>query len=195
MTYGEQYIMPIVVDYMQQYPEVEIISELTNQPLDLVDGGYDLAIRLGRLTNSSMMAKRLTSRMQFVCAAPSYIAKYGSPYTLSELTQHNCLVGNYNHWYFTENGKSRSVRVSGSLVCSSGHTLLDAAKRGIGLIQLPGYYVDEAIESGELQVLLQQYQEPKEGIWALYPHNRHLSPKVRLLVDMLAEKLPKSKYG
>ncbi|MBB1319488.1 LysR family transcriptional regulator [Shewanella sp. SR43-4] len=189
VTYGEKFIMPIVIDFMQQYPDIEVICELTNQQLDLVDGGYDLAIRLGRLTNSTMMAKRLTSRSQYVCAAPSYIAKYGTPYALSELSQHNCLIGSQSHWHFIEQGKPKTVKVHGSLACSSGLSLLNAAICGLGIVQLPGYYVNDAIAEGELVVLLASFQQPKEGIWALYPHNRHLSPKVRLLVDKLSQQL------
>ncbi|GGB65547.1 LysR substrate-binding domain-containing protein [Shewanella inventionis] len=189
VTYGENFVMPIVIDFMQQYRDIEVVCELTNRQLDLVEGGFDLAIRLGRLSNSSMMAKRLTSRSQFVCAAPSYIAQFGTPYTLSELSQHNCLIGSQSHWHFIDQGKPRAVKVSGSLSCSSGLSLLSAAIKGLGIVQLPGYYVNDAIETGELVVLLAPYQQPKEGIWALYPHNRHLSPKVRLLVDKLAQDL------
>ncbi|WP_372941298.1 LysR substrate-binding domain-containing protein [Shewanella sp.] len=189
VTYGEKFVMPIVIDFMQQYRDIEVVCELTNRQLDLVEGGFDLAIRLGRLTNSSMMAKRLTNRSQYVCAAPSYIAQFGTPYTLSELSQHNCLIGSQSHWNFIDQGKAKAVKVSGSLSCSSGLSLLSAAISGLGIVQLPGYYVNDAIEAGQLVVLLAPYQQPKEGIWALYPHNRHLSPKVRLLVDKLSQEL------
>ncbi|PMG30864.1 LysR family transcriptional regulator [Shewanella sp. 10N.286.52.C2] len=190
VTYGESFVMPIVTDYMQQYPDVEVICELTNRQLDLVEGGYDLAIRLGRLPDSSMMAKRLTSREQFVCAAPDYINRFGAPYSLSELTQHNCLVGSQPHWHFNEEGQARSIKVQGNLQCSSGISLLNAAIKGLGIVQLPGYYVADAISEGKLSVILESYKQQQEGIWALYPHNRHLSPKVRLLVDKLAAELP-----
>ncbi|MDD8060614.1 LysR substrate-binding domain-containing protein [Shewanella metallivivens] len=189
VTYGEKFVMPIVIDFMQQYRDIEVVCELTNRQLDLVEGGFDLAIRLGRLTNSSMMAKHLTNRSQYVCAAPSYIAQFGTPYTLSELSQHNCLIGSQSHWNFIDQGKAKAVKVSGSLSCSSGLSLLSAAISGLGIVQLPGYYVNDAIEAGQLVVLLAPYQQPKEGIWALYPHNRHLSPKVRLLVDKLSQEL------
>ncbi|MGX9459753.1 LysR substrate-binding domain-containing protein [Shewanella sp. A14] len=189
VTYGENFVMPIVIDFMQQYSDIEVVCELTNRQLDLVEGGFDLAIRLGRLSNSSMMAKCLTNRRQYVCAAPSYIAQFGTPYTLSELSQHNCLIGSQSHWNFIDQGKSKAVKVHGSLSCSSGLSLLSAAIKGLGIVQLPGYYVNDAIEAGQLVVLLAPYQQPKEGIWALYPHNRHLSPKVRLLVDKLALEL------
>ncbi|MGI2261333.1 LysR substrate-binding domain-containing protein [Shewanella sp. GXUN23E] len=189
VIFGEQYVMPAVLDYMQLYPEVEVTCELTNQPLDLVQGGYDLAVRLGHLKDSSMMARLLGNRTLHVCASPSYLTRFGAPHTLSELNQHNCLIGTNSHWRFMEEGRLRSIKVKGTLNCGSGHVLVDAAIRGIGVIQMPGYYVEDAIADGRLIPLLQTYQEPKEGIWALYPHNRHQSPKVRLLVDMLAQKL------
>ncbi|MGR5064317.1 LysR substrate-binding domain-containing protein [Photobacterium sp. DNB22_13_2] len=188
-TYGEQYIMPLVVDFMQQYPEVDVNMVLTNQTVDLVEGGYDLAIRLGKLSNSTMMARRLASRTQFVCASPVYLEKFGVPHSLSELRHHNCLVGNYDHWRFQEAGKERSVKVDGTLRCASGHALRDAALKGVGLVQLPDYYISDDLDKGELVTVLDTFREPEEGIWALYPHNRHLSPKVRLLVDFLAESL------
>jgi DNA-binding transcriptional LysR family regulator len=190
VTYGERFVMPIVVDFMVQYPQVEVICELTNKQLDLVDGSYDLAIRLGRLADSSLIAKRLSSRRQYVCASPAYLKQYGVPENLTDLNQHDCLIGTNSHWHFDEQGKEKVIKVQGRLQCSSGMTLLDAAIRGMGVVQLPGYYVNEAIAQGQLTVLLAQYQQAKEGIWALYPQNRHLSAKVRLLVDMLAEKLP-----
>jgi DNA-binding transcriptional LysR family regulator len=189
VTYGEKYIMPLVLAFMAHYPEVEVNMVLTNQTVDLVEGGYDLAIRLGKLTDSSMMAKRLTSRTQYVCAAPKYLSQYGTPHSLSELKQHNCLVGNTEYWRFIESGKEKSIRVTGSLSCNSGYSLRDAAINGIGLIKLPDYYISQDLKSGQLISLLENYQEPKEGIWALYPQNRHLSPKVRLLVDYLAQEL------
>jgi len=189
VTYGEKYIMPLVIDFMAQYPEVEVTVVLSNQTVDLVEGGYDLAIRLGKLGDSSMMAKRLTSRTQYVCASPKYLEQFGIPHSLSELKQHNCLVGNTDHWRFIESGKEKSIRVSGSLTCNSGYGLRDAAIKGVGLIKLPDYYISEDLKSGDLVSILENYQEPEEGIWALYPQNRHLSPKVRLLVDYLAEQL------
>ena len=190
VTYGEKYIMPLVNDFMLQYPEVEVTIDFTNRQVDLVEGSFDLAIRLGRLTSSSMMAKRLTSRTIYVCASPAYLQKFGIPHSLSELRQHNCLIGNYDHWRFQESGKEKSIRVSGTLNCNSGYGLRDAVIKGIGLAQLPDYYIDKDLESGDIVPILTNYQEPDEGIWALYPHNRHLSPKVRMLVDYLAEQLP-----
>ncbi len=191
VTYGERSIAPLINDFVAKYPELNVKLHLTNQKLDLVDEGYDLAIRLGQLDDSSMMAKRLGSRTQHVCASPAYLSRYGLPHSLSELEQHNCLQGTLDYWRFQENGKPCNIRVTGSVSCNSGRALLDAALKGIGLAQLPGYYVESYIESGTLISLLAQYREPDDGIWALYPHNRHLSPKVRMLLEFLAETLGK----
>lgn len=189
VTYGEGTIAPLINDFLTQYPELEVQMNLTNLKVDLVDQGYDLAIRLGQLEDSSMMAKRLGSRTQYVCASPSYVSTYGLPHTLSELEQHNCLIGTLDYWRFQEKGKARNVRIKGNLSCNSGHALVDAAIKGLGIIQLPDYYVNPFIESGELVSLLENNRQADEGIWALYPHNRHLSPKVRMLLDFLGEKL------
>lgn len=189
VTYGEKTIAPLVNDFVLRYPELEVQMRLTNQKLDLVAEGYDLAVRLGKLEDSSMMARRLASRTQYVCASPDYLSTYGVPHTLSELDQHNCLQGNLDYWRFQEQGKARNIRVKGNIRCDSGWALLDAALKGIGIVQLPDYYVQPALASGELISLLEHYQEPDDGIWALYPHNRHLSPKVRMLLDFLSEAL------
>ena len=203
VTYGEQQLLPLVNDFMVQYSDIEVTAFLSNQKIDLIDGGYDLAIRIGKLSDSTMMAKKLSRRTNFVCAAPAYLEKYGTPSSLSDLSQHNCLLGTRDYWHFidfketdskkTDYGKNadkeKNLRVSGTVQYNSGHSLVDAALKGLGIVQLPDYYVQKYLASGELVSLLDNYREPEESIWAIYPHNRHLSPKIRLLVDYLAERL------
>ena len=196
VTYSEQQLLPLVNDFMVQYRDIEVTAFLSNQKIDLVEGGYDLAIRIGKLSDSTMMAKKLSHRTNFVCAAPAYLEKYGIPYSLADLRQHNCLLGTRDYWHFIEYSdnannadKETNLRVSGSVQYNSGHSLVDAALKGLGIVQLPDYYVQQYLTSGELVSLLDNYREPEESIWAVYPHNRHLSPKIRLLVDYLAERL------
>jgi len=189
VAYGESYIVPLLHDFLELHPQIDLDVNLTNLTLDLVENGIDVAIRLGRLKDSSLIAKRLASRQLYVCGTSTYLEKYGTPHTLSELTHHNCLVGSSDHWHFKDNTVEKSVRVSGRIHCNSGVALLDAASRGLGLVQLPDYYVQDALNSGALIEVLSDYRDDKEGIWALYPDNRNLSPKVRLLVDYLAERL------
>ncbi|MBF4489016.1 MAG: DNA-binding transcriptional LysR family regulator [Psychrobacter glaciei] len=198
VTYGEQQLLPLVNDFMVRYNDIEVTAFLSNQKMDLIDGGYDLAIRIGKLSDSTMMAKKLSRRTNFVCAAPAYLERHGTPHSLSELSKHNCLLGTRDYWHFIEDGKidsgknadkEKNLRVSGSVQYNSGHSLVDAALKGLGIVQLPDYYVQKYLASGELISLLDDYREPEESIWAIYPHNRHLSPKIRLLVDYLSEHL------
>ena len=191
VTYGERQLIPLVNDFMVQYDDIEVTALLSNQQLDLVEDSYDLAIRIGKLRDSTMMAKKLSSRTNFVCASPSYIEKYGIPHSLTELGQHNCLLGTLDYWHFKESGKEKNIRVAGRVRYNSGYSLVDAAIKGLGVVQLPDYYVQKHLESGELVSLLDNFREPEEGIWAVYTHNRHLSPKIRLLLDYLAAHLSK----
>lgn len=187
VTYGEQQVLPLVNDFMKQYRDVEVSAYLSNQQVDLVEEGYDLAIRLGKLTDSTMMAKKLGKRINYLCASPAYLEKYGIPHSLSELNKHSCLLGTLDYWQFSDAGRERNIRVSGRLRYNSGVSLVDAALKGLGIVQLPDYYVQDYLASGELISLLENFREPDGGIWAVYPQNRHLSPKIRLLVDYLAE--------
>lgn len=189
VTYGEQKILPLVNNFIQQYSDVEVTAYLSNQQVDLVEEGYDLAIRIGKLSDSTMMAKKLATRTSYVCASPTYLRKYGIPHSLSELDKHRCLLGTLDYWRFQEAGKEKTIRIKGKLRYNSGSGLEDAALKGLGIVQLPDDYVQHHIKSGELVTLLDNNRVPDEGIWAVYPQNRHLSPKIRLLVDYLAEQL------
>ncbi|WP_221799891.1 LysR substrate-binding domain-containing protein [Oceanobacter mangrovi] len=188
-TYGEGHLSPLLNEFLAIHPQVQLECQLTNQRLDLIEGGFDLAIRLGKLEDSSMKARRLATRKLHLCASPEYLRNHGEPHSLSELQHHNCLLGTLDYWRFREGNRERILRGSGSLRTNGGLALVDAALKGIGLVQLPDYYVKEHIETGNLVELLPQFRPEAEGIWALYPHSRHLSTKVRLLVDFLAERL------
>ncbi|RJG10143.1 LysR family transcriptional regulator [Pseudomonas cavernicola] len=185
VAYGERFIVPLVTDFMARHPQLRVDIELSNRTLDLVQEGLDLAIRLGRLQDSRLVATRLAPRRMYLCAAPAYLEHYGRPHSLSELGRHNCLIGSSDTWSFQQNGRESSQRVQGNWRCNSGQAVLDAALRGLGLCQLPDYYVQEHLRNGALVSLLENHQPPNTAVWALYPQQRHLSPKVRQLVDHL----------
>jgi DNA-binding transcriptional LysR family regulator len=194
VTYGERHIIPLINQFLIRYPQVEIQVQLSNQRIDLIEEGYDLAIRLGQLDDSSLIAKRISSRQHFLCASPSYIEQHCAPNTIDDLKTHNCLLGSADFWLFTDQKSKdkqieKRVRVSGNLRCNSGLGLVDAALKGIGIVQLPEYYVTEHIQKDELVVLLSNQQREQDGIWALYPQNKYLASKVRLLIDFLQENL------
>lgn len=185
VAYGERFIVPLVNGFMEDYPQLRVDIELTNNTLDLLHEGMDLAIRLGRLQESRLVATRLAPRRMYLCASPSYVERYGRPHSLSELNRHNCLIGSSDNWLLQQNGREFSQRVQGNWRCNSGQAVLDAALRGMGLCQLPDYYVLEHLKNGALISLLDAHQPPSTAVWALYPQQRHLSPKVRKLVDYL----------
>ena len=185
VAYGERFIMPLVNTFMSAYPQLRVEMLLTNQTLDLVQGGVDLAIRLGRLQDSSLIATRIAPRHMYLCAAPAYLDRHGAPHSLSELSVHNCLIGSSERWTFAQDGREVQLAVGGNWRCNSGQAVLDAALRGFGLCQLPDYYVRDHLRNGSLVALLNQHQPPHTAVWALYPQQRHLSPKVRRLVDHL----------
>ncbi|MGH1540237.1 MAG: LysR substrate-binding domain-containing protein [Arenicella sp.] len=185
VTYGEEVIIPIINDFLVEHPGIKMDIYLSNHTVDLLNDGFDLAIRLGQLKDSIFVAQKLTARTLYVCASPDYISQHGFPSTLKELKNHNCLLGSVKHWQFNVSGKTELHRVDGRMHCNSGYGLTEAALRGIGLVQLPDYYVQQHIDSGALIVLLEKYQEPEEGIWVLYPDKDYLPRKIRKLIDFL----------
>ncbi|MCU1715837.1 LysR substrate-binding domain-containing protein [Pseudomonas sp. 5P_3.1_Bac2] len=189
VAYGERFIVPLVTDFMLLHPQLRVDIELSNRTLDLLHEGLDMAIRLGRLQDSRLVATRIAPRQMYLCAAPAYLQRYGRPHSLSELSRHNCLIGSSDSWSFKAEGRDHSVRVQGNWRCNSGQAVLEAALKGVGLCQLPDYYVLEHLRSGALVSLLDNQQPPDTAVWALYPQQRHLSPKVRQLVDFLKQGL------
>ena len=208
VTYGERHIIPLISDFLLRYPEVEINVHLSNQRVDLVEEGFDLAIRLGNLNDSSLIAKKISSRQHFLCASPAYVQQQGVPKSIADLKNHNCLLGSSDFWYFSSNkvpnkvatsktssnsnktlNANKKVRVAGSLRCNSGLGLVDAALKGLGVVQLPDYYLKKHLEVGQLEKLLVSDEPMEEGIWAVYPQNKYLATKVRLLIDFLVDNL------
>ncbi|WAJ69968.1 LysR family transcriptional regulator [Catenovulum adriaticum] len=186
VNYGELKIVPLINRFLIENPKIEIELELTNTRLDLAEQGIDLAIRLGALESSTLMSTTLTTRKLYLCASPEYIRRHGQPETLDDLAGHNCLLGTLDYWRFEYASKQRHVKVKGNLRCNSGFGLVDAALKHLGIVQLPDYYVKQHIQSGQLMSLLDSYQKADDGIWAVYPNNRYLSNKIRLLVEYLA---------
>lgn len=218
--YGETIIAPLLNDFLVAHEEIELELELTNNRLDLIEGRFDLALRLGHLDDSSMVAKRLGRRRHYVVGSPQYLARYGVPKSPECLHNHQLLSGTLEYWRLSSHprvGKSDSmeggdqqpstgikstssarmvgprahtqIKPHSRLRCNSGVALLDAVKKGHGLAQLPDYYVLQDIQAGRLRAVLTEYHPDDDGIWALYPQNRHLSPKVRAVVEYLGNRL------
>lgn len=193
--FGERYIAPTVNDFLLRHPEVSLEFHLTNRLVDIVQDGYDLAIRLGTLRDSGLVARRLAPRRLYVCAAPAYLERHGAPETPADLGRHNCLAGSTDHWTFQMNSRHEEHRIRGTWRCNSGPALLDATVKGLGLAQLPDYYVLQPVQRGELVSVLEAYQHTGSGVWAVYPRSRYPAPTVRALVDFLVERFTANPPG
>lgn len=191
-TFGERFLAPLVNDFMQLHPQLSVRLHLTNRQVDIIDEGYDIAIRMGALTDSTLIARRLCERREYVVGSPAYFSRHGQPHTLSELSRHRCLVGSRSHWRFDVDGVRREIRMDGPWQGNSGAALLDATLKGLGIAQLPDYYVDSHLASGQLISVLDSYRHSDTGVWAVYPRHRHRSPKVRQFLDFLVERIAQS---
>ena len=187
-AFGEDFIAPATVDFMAAHPDLSVELDFSNRLIDLISEGYDLAIRAGTLKDSSLIARRVCNRKLLTCASPAYLQRNGTPASIHALTNHNCLLGTLETWRFKEHGRNFDLRVQGNWRSNNGRALLQAAVRGLGLVQLPSFYLEEALETGELETILEDFNPTDTGVWAVYPHNRHLSAKVRLFVNFLAER-------
>lgn len=187
-TFGERYIAPLVNEFHTLYPQLKISMHLSNRQLELIEEGYDIAIRMGVLRESTLIARRLCDRREYVVGSPAYFSQHPRPTRLVDLEQHNCLIGSRDHWLFLDKGARKDLVVKGNWQANSGPALVDAALRGIGLAQLPDYYVGEYLASGQLVSVLDEYQFTDTGVWVLYPQQRYLAAKVRLFIDFLVDK-------
>lgn len=186
---GDRYVVPIVRQFALDFPNVSIAIDLTNRLVDLVAEGYDIAIRTGGLRASGLIATRIASRRLLVCAAPSYLAHHPAPRRIEDLADHACLIGTSPTWTFFAKGSEVVQRVKGRWHCNSGESTRDAALAGMGICQLPDFYVREAIDAGRLIVLLEPFAPKDQPIWAVYLQRRHLLPKIKILVDRLKVQL------
>ena len=184
-TFGERFIAPLVNDFLDRHPQLSVQLDFTNRRVDIVDEGFDVAIRTGALPDSSLIARKLCARREYVVGSAGYFQRHARPHTLGELGRHNCLRGSASQWSFDVDGQHRHLKVQGNWQGNSGVALLDAARKGLGLVQLPDYYVEADLESGALVSVLAQYACTHTAVWVVYPRHRHLSPKVRQFVDFL----------
>ncbi|PMR76698.1 LysR family transcriptional regulator [Billgrantia endophytica] len=184
-TFGERFIAPLINDFLCLHPQLDVRMHFTNRQVDIIDEGYDIAIRMGALKDSTLIARRICERREYLVASPEYFTRNPQPHSLAELSHHRCLVGSRDHWRFDVEGVRREIRVEGAWQANSGPALLDAALKGLGLAQLPDYYIEEHLARGELVSVLDAYHHSDTAVWAVYPRHRHRSPKVRQFIDYL----------
>ena len=186
---GERFVAPVVRRFTNAHRRLSVTLDLTNRLVDIVGEGYDVGIRTGQVSDSRLIGRQIASRPIEVCASPSYLEEFGAPSSIKDLVHHECLVGTSTTWHFLENNIPRIFSPRGRWRCNSGAAVADAAIAGMGICQLPAFYVRDHIAAGHLRPVLERYRGEAEPILAVYPHRRHLLPKVRNLADALADEL------
>jgi DNA-binding transcriptional LysR family regulator len=193
VNFGVRHVAPAIAEFLAQHPEVRFDVSLSDRVVDIVEEGFDLAIRIGAPGADNLVARKLGETRFVPCASPEYLAKHGAPKTPEELERHNCFTYEYvtprNLWRFHDRaGAERTVRVAGRLHSNNGDLLAEVAAQGAGVVFEPAFIVGPEVRAGRLVALLQEFVPPTVPIYALYPSRKHLSAKVRRFVDFLTER-------
>lgn len=190
-SFGAFHLSRIITQYKKRYPDVSIDMTLTENLPDLAEYGIDLAIHVGQLPDSSLVARKLTSTRLVVCASPEYLAENGIPNIPADLVKHNCLIykprSPLREWGFIVNGADYRQKVSGGVQSNVGDALRVVAIKDYGLVQLPNYMIGLDIKAGRLQAVLEEFEPPERPIYAIYNQRRYLSAKIRTFVDFIYE--------
>lgn len=182
---GERFVAPIIRRFAMHHPRQNVTIDLSNRVVDLVGEGYDLGIRTGAVSDPGVIARRVASRTLHTCAAPSYLARAGEPARVDQLAAHELIVGSSDAWHFRVGDQDVAHYPRGRFRCNSGHAVMEACISGLGICQLPDFYILPYLRHGMVDLILTDCQPADEPIWAVYPQRQHLSPKVRAVVEIL----------
>ena len=196
ITFGERFVAPVVAEFCARHPDLRFDVELSDRVVDIVDEGFDLAIRIGAPGSASLIARRIGETQLVCCAAPAYLERYGRPRVPEDLARHRCLSYAYlamrDTWRFIDrDGGERTVKIGGPVQANNGRFLASIALTGAGIALEPDFIIGELIANGSLVALLPGFEPPASPIYVVYPSRRHLSAKVRAFVDFIAERFAK----
>lgn len=198
VSFGTLHLGPAIAHFMTQYPEVKVELDLNDRFVDIVGEGYDMAVRIGQLDDSSLVARHIALTQLLVCASPDYLARRGVPQRPEDLTEHDCLLyghGPYVEWHFAKQGKLLSLKVTGRLRVNNGELACDAAIAGVGIVFLPSFMVGNALRDNRLQTVLDTFLPPPLGINVVYPQHRQTSQTVRAFADFLRNTFGKADFS
>ena len=189
-SFGHRHVAPLIPEFASRYPQVRLALSLSDRNVNVIDEGFDLAIRIAHLEDSSLAARRLAPNRRVVCASPAYLERHGTPRTPQDLAQHNCLTANdfVMNWDYKEpDGRPGSVRVSGRYACDNWEVLREWALAGMGVALKSTWDVYRHIEDGSLVSVCPGYTFGSDvAIYAVYPHRRFLPAKTRVFIEFLA---------
>lgn len=192
MTFGIRHLTPAVARFLTAYPEVDVNLVLDDRFVELVSEGFDVAIRIGQLADSSLRVRRLAEARGVLAASPGYLAATGTPRSIDDLTEHRLLhysqLSTGNVWRLrAATGEERQIRVGGRLTANSGEALLCAAEAGLGISMIPSFMLGDALRTGRLVEVLPNRYADNLGVYALYPDGPFPQPKLRAFIDFMAD--------
>lgn len=192
VTFGASALVAAIGDYLQRYPDVRIELALNDRVIDLVDEAFDVAIRIGNLPDSSMIARALSPYRMIACASPGYLKAHGRPRTPKQLADHNCMGFMYSvaqrHWQFTDHEVTSNVQINGNFRVNNGQALRTAALHGMGIIVQPEMLLADDLAVGTLVRILPNHALPSQGMHLVYPSNRNLTPKMTSFIEFMVER-------
>ncbi len=187
--FGSVNLISALGPFLAEHPKVTVDLHLTDQRVAVVEEGFDLAIRIATLQDSTLIARKLKDMRLVVCASPDYLKRHGEPTHPSALATHNCIIPEAqiepSNWRFRVNGEDVAVRVSGSFHANAPRAVAEMAAQGLGIGRCPLYAMEHFLATGALKTLFEEYETIELGLYALYPPNRHLTARVRALIDHL----------
>lgn len=194
LSFGVLHLAPLWAKFMRLYPEVQLDVALIDRVVDIVEEGYDMAVRISRAGSASNVARKLATSRNVLCASPDYLQRHGMPQSPAELLQHACIGYSYaataDEWQMLDaGGQPHAVKVSCVMHTNNGDTARAAALGGMGIIWQPTFLVGDDLRAGRLRRVLPDYHMPDLDVLAVYPSRRHLSAKVRVMIDFLVQEL------
>jgi len=191
-SFGIHQMMPMFGDFMNENPEISIELDFNDRRANLIEGGFDLAIRITDRLGPGDVARKIGSSKGVVVASPEYLRKHGTPDHPSELINHECfnyLLAAHSGWAFIIDGETQWFPISGRLEANSGDALLVTTLSGLGISYAPTFIVEQPVRLGKLEILFPKFVQPEMGIYAVFPSNRYVPHRVRSLVEFLAQRI------
>lgn len=190
-SFGTNYLLDVLPQFMHRYPEVKLEVEFNDRLIDVVAEGYDIVIRVDAIKDSNLVARKFTSSKNVVVASPDYLKRKGCPKKAEDLVHHDCVAYSLlpmpTQWDFYKDGVRTNVTVDPRAMCNSSIIEVAMVVNGIGITRLPLFTCKKEVDNGDLKVILDDYDEIKHDVYAVYPHRQYLTAKVRAFVDFLVE--------
>ncbi|WCE32281.1 LysR family transcriptional regulator [Vibrio sp. SCSIO 43137] len=193
MTFSRLHLVPFIKEFLDTYPDMEVILSMDDKVVDMTEGAFDVGIRIGELKDSSLIARKLVDCKSVVCASPDYLKQYGTPQTPQDLTDHNCIYYSLFQagveWSFYYDDKKIKVEPKGNFIVNNSDAIAEVLLQGLGICQMPTFIVSDYLSDGRLVPLLEEYSLPDHAIYAVYPERKHLPEKVKVFIEFMKNKL------